>query len=265
MRKKKSVYTPKKGKYKKSLAGGWFWHWAGLAAMVGGFLLLLAWGVYSWGSHSPFFQLETIRVHGNKKFNDAEIVAMADLNIRSNLMAVKKKSLKEKLLATGWIRDVQVEKNWPGTLIITVKERQPLAMVKAGKRPLLYMDRYGRGFARVTENEDLDFPVISLADEKMLEERAALKDVLSLLRYAARGNMGLPKQNISQIVLAENGEVTLYLADNPFPIYMGQGKMWQKYKHLARVLNWLYKKRKFMAVREIDMGYLKDRVLVKFS
>jgi len=226
---------------------------------------LLVWLGYLWSSHSPFFQIETVKISGNKHFSKGEIMGMAGLDIRSNLVAVDKGELGQRLLANGWIGQVDIDKEWPGTLVINIKERQAVAMAKSSGRPLFYIDRYGHGIARVEENQDLDFPVISLADGEVLGDKQAMKDVLALLRYASGGNVGLPKQNISQLTLAENGDITLYLADNPCPIFLGKGKMWKKYKELARVLTWLYKKEKFTAVREIDMEYLQDKVLVKFT
>ncbi len=266
MARKKSSYTPK---LKRSIADGrrvsrLIWRFvSGFGIGLLGFSLVV-WLLYSWCCSSPFFQIESIIVTGSKRFSDAEIVSIAGLDIRSNLMSVSSKEISEKLVATGWIAAVDINKGWPSSMTIRVKERQAVAMVKTGSRPLLYLDRYGKGFARVGENDDLDFPVVSLEDEDVLGDRKAMKGVLDMMRYASRGNVGLPKQNISQLILAENGDITLYLADNPCPIFLGQGKMWKKYKQLARVLSWLYKKKKFVAVSGIDMEYLERRVLVTF-
>lgn len=267
MVRKEKIYPGAKKPAWHRAKGVHIWLWRLFASIGVGLVAcgLLIWLVYTWCSHSPFFQVENIKVSGNKRFSAAEIGSMAELDIRSNLVAINRDEMRKRLLTSGWIDRVDIRKEWPGTLVITIKERQAVALVKTGKRPLLYVDSYGKGFARVGESQDLDFPVISLTDEDVLGNRRAMKDVLDLLRYAGGGNVGLPKQNISQLTMAENGDITLYLADNPCPIFLGSGKMWKKYKELARVLSWLYKKKRFMSVREIDMEYLQDKVLVKFT
>ncbi|MEN8139926.1 MAG: FtsQ-type POTRA domain-containing protein [Thermodesulfobacteriota bacterium] len=236
-----------------------------LLVLGGAGLGLLVWLFMLWAGNSVFFQVESVQVRGSKQFTEAEVVAMAGLDIRSNLVAARKGDMRDRLRASGWIAQVDINKNWPDQIIITVKERQPLAMVKVAGSPLSYLDRRGVSFATVGRDDELDFPVITLVSHDLLGDRQALKDVLDLLRYAGGGNVGLPRQNISQMVLAEDGDLTIYLADNPCPIHLGQGRMWKKYKQLTRVLTWLYKKKRFAAVQEIDMEYQEGRVLVRFT
>ena len=232
--------------------------------LVAGVLFITAWGIYAGLCHSTFFQVENISVEGSQRFSAEEIVSIAGLNNKSNLVAVSGKEIETTLKETGWIRKVEVDKKWPNSITIIIHERKPSAMIHlAGE--LSYIDSRGRIFAPVKGGDDLDFPVLLISDAEVIEDKRAMKGALDLLRYASHGNMDLPKQNISQVVLDEDGRMTLYLADNPFPVILGRDKMWTKYKRLTRVLAWLYKKKKFSTVASIDMEYLEGRVLVKFN
>ena len=88
----------------------------------------------------------------------------------------------------------------------------------------VYLDSRGGIIAAVNPSQELDFPVItglekfqfnSVTSENIPEP---LQDVYALLKLANRNNPILPEQNISEIHLAENGELVLYLLDKPFPI-----------------------------------------------
>ncbi len=236
---------------------------AGVGLAVG-VLFLVGWGIYASLCHSAFFQVESIAVQGSQRFSADEIVAMADLDNKSNLVAVSKKKIEKSLRATGWIRKVEVDKKWPNSITLVIHEREPQAMIHLDG-VLSYMDSRGKVFAPVKAGEDLDYPVLLVPGPEILANSRAMKGPLDMLRYASHGNPDLPKQNISQLVLDEKGGLTMYLADNPFPVILGKDKMWTKYKRLTKVLAWLYKKRKFSTVASIDMEYLEGRVLVKFN
>ncbi|MDR9500829.1 MAG: FtsQ-type POTRA domain-containing protein [Desulfurivibrionaceae bacterium] len=266
MRKRKSLYASPLNKRKT--AQGAERH--KLYAMLAGLLLALGlfsmvgWGVYAGLCHTTFFQVESIAVEGSGRFSADEIVSLAGLNNKSNLVAVSKKEIAEALQATGWIEKVEVQKKWPNTIVMVIHERKPVAMIQVDG-VLSYMDSRGNLFVSLTAGDDLDYPVLQLIAPEILADSRAMKGALDLLRYAGSGNPDLSRQNISQLVLDEEGSMTIYLADNPFPVILGKDKMWTKYKRLTRVLAWLYRERKFSTVAAIDMEYLEGRVLVKFN
>ncbi len=266
MRKKKSAYSSTVQKRMKAERADRNQIYAMLAGvgLAAGVIFLVGWGIYASLCHSTFFQVESIAVEGSERFSADEIVSMAGLDNRSNLVAVSKREIDDSLQATGWIRKVKVDKKWPNGIKLIIHERKPTAMVHLSGA-FSYMDSRGNIFAPVKQGDDLDFPVLVVADEVILTDSRAMKGPLDMLRYASHGNPDLPKQNISQLVLDEQGKMTMYLADNPFPVILGKDKMWTKYKRLTRVLAWLYKKRKFSTVASIDMEYLEGRVLVKFN
>lgn len=266
MRKRKSAYVSpqqKRGQAERAERRQLYAMLAGITATAA-LLFMVGWGIYVGLCHSTFFQVESIAVKGSARFSADSIVSMAGLNNKSNLVAVSKKKIESSLRETGWIRKVEVDKQWPNSITIVIYERKPAAMVHLNGE-LSYMDSRGNVFAKVAKGEDLDYPVLLVPGEETLADQKAMKGPLDLLRYVSHGNPDLPKQNISQLVLDEEGGLTMYLADNPFPVILGRDKMWTKYKRLTKVLAWLYKKRKFSTVASIDMEYLESRVLVKFN
>lgn len=266
MKKRKSVYSSslqKRMKAERADRRQIYVAFAGVALAMS-LLTVVVWGIYSGLCHSSFFQVESITVKGSSRFSADEIVAMAGLDNKSNLVAVSQKKIETSLQATGWVRKVDVDKKWPNSITLVVSERKPVAMIQLDGL-MSYVDSRGHVFALVAADDDLDYPVLFVPSREVLGDKRAMKGPLDMLRYASSGNPDLSKQNISQLVLDDEGRMTMYLADNPFPVILGKNKMWSKYKRLTRVLAWLYEKRKFSTVASIDMEYLEGRVLVKFN
>lgn len=239
----------------------------GATVGIGGVVLVIfmfGWLGYLGLSHSTFFQVESVKISGSSQFDDGEVLALIGITNHSNLVAVNKAEVAKMLTDTGWVRRVVVSKAYPNTLELEIVERKPIALILLHDG-LHYFDRMGVVFAAVKSGADLDFPVIHFVDESMLEAKGSLKNVTDLLKYTRNGNPALSIQNISQIIVDAKGDLTMYMADNPFPIQVGQTKMWQKYKRLTKVLGWLYKKKKFATVTAIDLEYFEGRVLVSFQ
>ncbi len=204
----------------------------GIGGVVVG-IFMLGWLGYVGLSHSTFFQVESVKVSGSSQFDDGEVLALIGITNHSNLVAVDKGEIAKTLTDTGWVRRVTVSKAYPNTLELEIVERKPIALILLHDG-LHYFDRRGVVFTPVPQGADLDYPVIHFADESMLDVKGSLKNVTDFLKYTRNGNPALSIQNISQIMVDGQGNMTMYMADNPFPVQIGQTKMWQKYKRLAK-------------------------------
>ncbi len=233
-----------------------------LVGGVGGTAFL----TYRWLSQSIFFQVTDIKIAGCNRISRETVLNLADVNLRSNIVALDTDLVGEKITANAWIEKAIVKRDWPSTIEILVRERKPVAFLNTAKG-LRYLDRHSVAFAAVGLDDELDFPTITglekvdLGDEKSPPAKA-LKDALKFIYYAGHGSSFLLSQNISEIHLNKNGSFTLFLADNPFPIYLGDDISKIKYYRLAKVLRWLYKKRKFDNVAYIRLDYDDKKILV---
>jgi len=266
------------GSTKEKGTGGKFLFLASVllvTVIVGGGILML---IYQGVSKSVFFQIDTVDITGCQRINTREILSWSGLDIKTNLWALRTTKLKKHLEKNNWIELATVKRKWPNALHIRIRERVPLAIVNQGSR-LAYVDKKGFIFSQVVHTDSLDFPIITGREKnkKNQEQQGIewLQDALGFISYAGGGNPVLPRQNISEIHVGPDGQLTLYLADNPFPIYLGQGGMRKKYSRLSKVLSWLYRKKELVSTASIDLNYLSgsangeeesaNRVLVSFS
>jgi len=240
---------------------------------VAAILLLLGLGLgarltYNRLCHCDFFQITAVKIKGNRMTSKEQISALSRVDIHTNLLTVNVNQVESLLESHPWIARADVVRDWPNRLLIILQEKNPVALLNR-ETGLFYLDSRGGIIAAVNPSQELDFPVItglekfqfnSVTSENIPEP---LQDVYALLKLANRNNPILPEQNISEIHLAENGELVLYLLDKPFPIYMGSdGKISTRYKSLVKVLNDLYKTQEFSEVSYIRLDYKKDTILV---
>jgi cell division septal protein FtsQ len=241
--------------------------------MVCGIVGLVA---YQGLSRSLFFQIEAVDIKGCNRTTPTQILTWSGLDVKTNLWTVRIGRLRKKLESQQWIAGATIVRNWPNKLSITIKERVPLALVST-KSGLYYVDRGGVVFAEVMPVDDRDFPVITGAEPAELpgvrpEER--LRAALDFITYSEKGTASLPKQNISELHVNEDGGLVLFMADHAFPVMLGKEKLKTNYYRISTVLSWLYRKEKIQQAAAVDMSYLaeaqpaeqaRERVLVRMS
>ncbi len=238
-------------------------------------LLILLLGLGFGGKHiyqrlcqCDFFQITSVRINNNHMTSKEQISALSRVDIHSNLLAINVVQVQALLESHPWIAKAEVIRDWPNRLLINLKEKTPVALLNR-ETGLFYLDGSGQIIAAATPVQELDFPVITGLENYSFNTAGSaqipepLKDVFDLLKLANRNNPILPQQNISEIHIAEKGELILYLLDRPFPIYLGsEGKISTRYYRLVRVLKNLYKTREFSEVLYIRLDYQKDTILV---
>jgi len=243
---------------------------SGLVAVLALVGSLAGWFLYRQLRSSNLFQVTRIEVQGNRAVLRQQIIETAGLHGRQVLFDVDRKALQEKLEGHPWIKNARVERRWPATITIAVAERRPLALVnmagRGGSR-LYYLDGDGVAFAPVLASQDIDFPLLSGVGEDVERDGGRVApgspavEGLHLLRLSL-GDPILPIQAISEIHYdAEQGFI-LYLADKPFPIYLGQGGMRGKFRRLTAVLKDLYRRDSLEQVTNIRLDSMEQSVLV---
>ncbi len=255
-------YQPYRAEQRSSGAIQWLGPLLGVILVL---LLLAALGfvAYQGLSRSDFFQITDIRLEGCRQIGKERALEWSGIDIHTNLVAMSPKEVKARLESHGWVESAEVKPEWPNRLIITIRERTPVA-IQNREGQLSYLDRNGRAFAAVEPYDDYDFPVISglSGSGGRGEVQTDLLEALQFLHFAAQGNRNLPVQSISEINVSSGGELVVFLLSRPFPIRLGRGDLKNKYDRLSAVLGGIYKRREFTGVSYVDVTYRDNLVLV---
>jgi cell division protein FtsQ len=229
---------------------------------------LAVFALYGYLSQSQFFQITSIPIEGNKMLQEQEILKLSGIDIRSNLMAISQKQIREKLKKNEWIEDVVLKRHWPDQLVIKIREKKPVALLNTSKG-LFYLDERGNPFTPYIAGQEMDFPVITGIQERWIALRqkdnpaSPLMRAVAFIKRAGKKNAILPAQRISEIHITRDNTLNLHLLDRPFPIMLGEGESTRTLlRRLVYILKDLHRNREFDQIASINMNYTEDTVLV---
>lgn len=228
-----------------------------------------------------YVQVSAVRVHGVRVVEVKKIKELAGIiENRSSMLTIDEADIAKRICVDPWVSDATVRRDWLDMAVdITITENEPMALVnrKAENGPeLWYADARGNGFLPMKIGQDTDYPVISgldtLTDEK--DRNEALAVIMGFLKKAARvtkdarqGNLYLTTPAVSEILVTPEKKLVLFLADYPFPIFLGKD-VEKQFKYLADALATLYSGRKNVKIEDIvaiDLNsyYGDDKVVLK--
>lgn len=216
------------------------------------------------------FQIKDISVSGCLMTDQVEVKKLANLDYSTSIFEVMVDDVVHTLVQHPWIKIAKVKKQWPNSITIEILEHNASAMIVRGPEDegkFYYLDRMGVIIAAVQVGQNIDFPVITGANDLSVEKKEdALKDAIAFLKEISRNDPNLPAQSVSEIHLDKDDGMVIHLVEFPFPIYFGRGEVKKKYKQLRKVLAVLYKKRNrntdISEVEYIRVDYLENKVLI---
>ncbi|WNV77355.1 FtsQ-type POTRA domain-containing protein [Geodermatophilus sp. DSM 44513] len=147
---------------------------AGVAVAVLGLLGWLLWG-------SPVLAVAAVRVDGAGTLTSAEVVDVAGVATGTPLLRVDVAAAEARVARLPQVADVEVTRGWPRSVVVTVVERVPVAVVEeAGGRSLV--DRDGVLFDAVTGRPPAGAVPLDVADPGPDDRatRAALAALVAL-------------------------------------------------------------------------------------
>ena len=97
-------------------------------------LCLIALIVALTGGATVFFRVEEVVVEGNQRYTQEEILSVASVERGSNLTLTAREQLESRIRESlPYVDSVEIHKNLPTTLRLTVKESQPGGVVAQGE------------------------------------------------------------------------------------------------------------------------------------
>ncbi len=108
---------------------------------------------------SAYFESKTLRVKGAHRLSVKDIMEQARIKTGVNILSVNLLLAKKQLQAHPWIASASVRREFPDTVIIEIKEHQPIAIVDLQQRYL--MNTNGELFKHWSREDRVVLPVIN--------------------------------------------------------------------------------------------------------
>lgn len=170
-----------------------------LLALVSGYILL----------RSPLFELQHIQVKGNNTLVEEKILAAADMGIGENIFKLDLELVSSNLKLVPMIKEAEVYRSLPGTVIINVQERRPVGLLATGEGFIevdgegVYLQKAGAGTPGLPVITGVRGNIPGLGH---IVEADGLGDALSLIRE-------LPAEiitGLSEIHISGDGQLIIY-------------------------------------------------------
>ncbi len=97
-----------------------------------------------WLVHQPFLRARHVEVLGLRHESRAAVLAVAGLGNQPPMIDVRGPVIAQRLRVFPWIQDVTVTLHWPDTVVIAVREHQPVAVAFDADHVLQYVDASGQ-------------------------------------------------------------------------------------------------------------------------
>ena len=208
---KKGAWIPKGAAFPK----------VALGFKLAGLLLLAAAVVWSKNKTTALLQdmaglrLERVTVDGNRYLSDEAIIKTAALPLGESMFKLDLGGALERLKGMDWIDRVFIERRLPRSIVISVRERQPIALLDNGA--LYGLDREGRVLSPSPALLKEDLPLVSgvpiQAEASGTTTSAeALKPALDFLSFVAKKDPTLA-QDVSEVHLSQLDSVKVTFID----------------------------------------------------
>ena len=127
---------------------------SGIAALLAGaalralLVVALPVGVVVWLLYSPYFLIREVKVDGGARVSAAWMEENLTPLVGRHVLAVSLEGVRRRLSAHPWVASVELRRELPDRLRVSVVERQPVALL-AGEDGLVFLDGEGLAIAPV--------------------------------------------------------------------------------------------------------------------
>lgn len=222
-----------------------------LSIMIAGFLFI----------NSAFFSIGSIVVDGNKYISSDDIIRIAGIDGNLNIFRMNTGELKKRLLCDLRIENVEISRKFPATIVINVKERQPLAYV-ANSYGFVEIDQQGIVLSAFKTLHKINVPMITGASlgDIYVGDKVDMPEVMNILPYLA----SLDETTLNQISEVNVGSQERILAYTLSSVHIRIGNT-EQLAAKAKMTNQILKeiKDKQTAVEYIDLTY--NTPIIKFK
>lgn len=210
---------------------------------------------------SSYFTVGSVIVEGNKYVSVEDIYRIADIPESINIFSLNTATIKMRLMQDLRIDETTVSRQFPGTIVITIKERKPMAYV-ASNYGFLEIDKQGVVLAVLKNIKQINVPMITgmrLENEYVGDkvENLAVKNIVNYLSLLDEVTLN----QLSEVNSRSSDEIVVYTL-NSVHIRLGNSeRLADKAKLTNEMLRELEGKK--VKIEYIDLSYASPVIKVK--
>ena len=150
---------------------------------------------------SDFFKIKQIKILGNTRLNNDQIIRLAGLENGMNILDIKKGEILDRL-HFPWIEQCTIKRKFPHRLEITIREREAVAVCHRGESESYTIDKNGYLIEPFNLNQKNNLPIFKLSDKIGFRVGETFKQAKSALKILSQIKDLYPK-NLSEPINIE--------------------------------------------------------------
>ena len=218
-------------------------------------LLSFVWGVYRVVEHAETterFEIRKISVWGMNRVSEAEILSRSGYTTDSNVLRVNLEQARIAIEGILWLRHATVQRVWPDEVVITVVEREAIALARIDGE--IYQVDVEGIILSTDARTDASFPILDGLRPGDVEGNKKKIDSYNIAIEA------IGQSNLSEVHVSDIGEISVVPTNNSVVIDLGSadyGVRWEKYVQFqSRILE------DYPSAFHIDLRF-QDQVIIR--
>jgi cell division septal protein FtsQ len=138
-------------------------------------IMAAAWGTRAAARQMAFFRVRSVEIRGVRYLQPAEVLSRLKVDTLMSLWD-DLEPLKERVRHHPQVTGVTITRRLPGTLVVTVEENQPVALIQSSTGLVPY-DSLGHVLPIDPARTNLDLPIVATSDPVLL-------NLVGAIRYA---------------------------------------------------------------------------------
>jgi cell division septal protein FtsQ len=207
----------------------------------------------AWVITSPRFLLSNIVISGTSRVQPAEVGEALQPLQGKHLLLISLTDVEGRLSENLWIEGANLRKKMPDSLVVEVKERQPVMLLRS-EEGLFYVDRAGTVIDLYDPAREADLLLLSVAPGARLEVEPALAVAAELELVAPDWASGL-----SEVEVLGGDDFRLFTASLPFPVLVSLGGVGRQVRKFRQVMPEIT--RRYDRVSAVDLRFSRQIVI----
>ncbi|PYV90182.1 MAG: hypothetical protein DMG05_11265 [Acidobacteria bacterium] len=215
--------------------------------------------------HAHRFDIAIKEIHGLRYVPESHVLMkikeLEELN--RNLLALDIHQLRRSIELLPWVKETIAQRILPDKLVISVKERVPIAFARV-ERGTLLVDEDGILLENKPETlSTFDFPVVSGLEasfdaDALARNKKRIVLYRDLMQSLDENGAGLSK-DISEIYLRDMGNVSVIVSEDTVLVHLGAENFQEKFRRYLAMSKEL--KQKYPLLDSVDLRYSNQVVI----
>ena len=138
-----------------------------------GVIMAAAWGTRAAARKMAFFRVRSVEIRGARYLQPNEIVSRLQIDTLASLWD-DLEPYRQRVRKHPQVSDVRITRRMPGTLVVTIQENLPVALIQTPAGLLPY-DSLGRQLPIDPSRTNLDLPIVASTDPVLLKLVGAIR------------------------------------------------------------------------------------------